>query len=620
MANDGSIILIDGQQEWSDGVDSSRVSTMASELVPNGLGRANLAWLVNASIRDGGITCRFGWAQRNKLVSDGSHLVQGAAVYEPDAGFPYIVVLIGGILYKIELSDPYHVSDLTGGNAALRMPAAVEQAYFVQAEEFLVIQAGDFVTLPLFWDGSFLRRSKGITSSGVAPGTPGVNELPAAGPMEYFQQRIWYAQGRTYAAGDIVGGNSGTNVAPTFYNRRDSILNVTENPLVVGGDNFALPAGVGNIRALRASATLDAALGEKNLFIFTRKQIFSLTVPITRSEWIAASGTNMPVQTVVQFVNGSVNDRSVVGVNGDFFFQSLEPAIRSLITAIRYYQQWGNTPVSANEDRILRFNDRALLHMASGMEFQNRLWQTALPKQTAAGVAHSAIIPLDFDPISSFKKQPEKQPAWEGHYEGADVLQMLSLDYGGLQRAFGLTVSSEDSSVQLWEFTPGDRMDSILTDDRRITWMVETPAYTFNLPQKLKQLKGGEIWLDRVFGTVTVQVWYRPDASPCWVLWHRHEFCVSRSTCENVIDPICYPETGQPEGYKWPIVLPKPPATCDPMSVRPTDIGFQHQLRIAITGWARIRTIFVYGVQLPHSIYQGLSQQNSPAPSQAIGS
>lgn len=616
MANDSSIILIDGQQEFSGGVDSSKVTTMASELVPNGMARNELCWLINAAIRDGGITCRFGWAQRNALVSDGSLLVQGAAIYDPLSGLPYMVVLIGGILYKILLTDPYTVTDLTGGNVTLRMPPAVEQAFFLQAEEFLIIQAGDFSTLPLFWDGATLRRSKGIISSGVAPGTPGINELPAAGPMEYYEYRVWYAQGNTLGAGDIVGGNSGT--AP--YRRRDSILNVTENPLVVGGDNFSLPSGSGNIRAMKASSTLDAALGQKNLFIFTRKQVFSLDVPITRSEWIAASSTNMPKMTVVQFVNGSVNDRSVVGINGDFFFQSLEPAIRSLITAIRYYHQWGNTPVSANEDRILRFNDRALMHMASGMEFENRLWQTALPKQTAAGVAHQAIIPLDFDPISSFKKQPEKQPAWEGHYEGADVLQMLSTDYGGLQRAFGLVVSRQDSSVQLYEFTPGDRMDSILTDDRRITWMVETPAYNFNLPQKLKQLKGGEIWLDRVFGTVTVQVWYRPDASPCWVLWHRHEFCVSRSTCENVIDPICYPETGQAEGYKWPIVLPKPPATCDPMGVRPTDIGFQHQMRIAVTGWARIRSIFVYGVQLPHSIYQGLTQQNSPAPNQAIGS
>lgn len=616
MANDSSIILIDGQQTFAGGVDSSKLSTMASDLVPNGLNRDELAWLVNASIRDGGITCRFGWAQRNASVSDGSMLVQGAAIYEPEFDLPYMMVLIGGVLYKVLLQDPYTVTDLTGGNVALHMPSTVEQAFFKQGEEFMVIQAGDYTTLPLFWDGVTLRRSKGITSSGVAPGTPGINELPAAGPMEYFMQRFWYAQGRSYGAGDIVGGNSGT----VAYGFRDSILNVTENPLVVGGDNFRLPAGTGNIRALSASATLDAALGEKNLFIFTRRRVFSLTVPVTRSDWIAASSNNMPLQTVVQFVNGAVGERSVVAINGDFFFQSLEPAIRSLITAIRYYHQWGNTPISANEDRILRFNDRALLHMASGMEFQNRLWQTALPKQTAAGVAHQAIIPLDFDPISSFKKQPDKQPAWEGHYEGVDVLQMLSTDFGGLQKAFGLVVSKLDSSVQLYEFTVGERMDSILTDDRRITWMVETPAYTFNLPQKLKQLKGGEIWLDRVFGTVTVQVWYRPDASPCWVLWHRHEFCVSRSTCENVIDPVCYPETGQAEGYKWPIVLPKPPATCDPMSVRPTDIGFQHQLRIAITGWARIRAIFVYGVQLPHGIYQGLSQQNSPPPNQAIGS
>src|SRR5262249_16452120 len=144
------------------------------------------------------------------------------------------------------------------------------KAYFEQAEEFLIIQSGDNATLPLFWDGNTLRRSKGITDRTKGPPYPnGVNEIPAATAMDYFMGRLWYAQFRQYSAGDIVGGPSGSNVAPTFYNFRDSLLNVTENPLVLGGDGFTVPTQSGNIRALKHSANLDTALGQGQLFIFT---------------------------------------------------------------------------------------------------------------------------------------------------------------------------------------------------------------------------------------------------------------------------------------------------------------------------------------------------------------
>lgn len=610
MAKSDTIMLVDGQQSFDAGVDSSKVTTMADDLIPNGLARNNLAWLINGTVRDGGVTCRNGWVHLAG-VADGKTIFQGGYFYEPLSGYPYLILSIGGHIYQQLLEDPYTTTDLSAAFGVFN-PVDETQSYFCQAEEFLVIQAGDYSTLPLFWDGNILRRSVGIPPVPPAPGTHGVSEIPAAGPMEYYMGRLWYAFYRTYSAGDIVGGASGS----IGYQFRDAVLNVTENPLAAGGDGFTVPTNAGNIRALKHGANLDSALGQGQLFVFTRKQIYSLTVPVTRANWIAATADNQPLQTVVQFVNGAVNDRSIVAVNGDLYFQSLEPSIRSLVLAIRYYQQMGNTPIAANEDRILRFNDRALLRLSTGIYFQNRLWESALPKQTDVGVIHQAIVPLDFDPVSSFGK--EHQPAWEGHYEGLDVLQMWSGDYGGLERAFGLVISRLDQTMQLWEFTNYERFDQTDTDDRRITFISETPAYTFSLPHRLKQLKGGEIWLDRVYGTVTVQVWYRPDADPCWVLWHTHEFCVSRSTCEDVINPVCYPESGHAEGYRWPIVLPIPPAPCDSMHVRPTNTAYQFQLKVAITGWARIRSILIYGVELPHGIYQGLQVQNTPPDRQAI--
>lgn len=576
--------ITDGQWDFSGGIDSGRVTTIASELAPHGLQRNQLAWLTNATVRGGGILQRTGWRFRAR-VHNGNALFQGGFLYEPDFADPYLVVSIAGRIYQIRVDTDYSVVDITGASPN---PALERQSFFVQAEKFLVIQAGDNATLPLIWDNATMRRSNGI--GGAPP-----NEIPAATAMDYYMGRLWYAQGRTYSAGDIVGGESGTS-ANDF---RDAVLRVTENPLALGGDGFTVPTNAGNIRALKHSANLDTALGQGNLYVFTRKVIYALTVPVTRVEW---SQSKEPLQRVVQITNGTYGDRCIAQINGDLFYQSTD-GIRSLLLAIRYFQQWGNTPISENENRVLQFNDRSLMRFASAIEFDNRLWQTALPVDTVNGVASQAIIPLDFDLISSL--QEKLPPAWEGMYEGLDVLQMFSGDFGGRERAFAVISSRVDDSIQVWEFTDAERFEN---GDNRVNWFIETPAYIFGKEFELKTLNGGEIWFDKLFGTVQVLVEYRVDADPCWIFWHETTICAARSTCEDVHNPICYPEQGFREGYKWPITLPEPPLNpCQEMNSRPSNIGYQFQVKITLKGWCRIRGILVHAIPVDKAPYDGLT-------------
>ena len=231
-------------------------------------------------------------------------------------------------------------------------------------------------TLPLFWNGISLRRSIGITTATPANIAPGINEIPAATCMDYYGNRLWYAFARAFAAGDIAGGPSGT----AGYHFRDAILNVTENPVCFGGDGFSVPTNAGNIRALKHSASLNAAQGQGQFYIFTRKTIYMMTVPQTRTDWINADSNNQPSLTVVQIVSGAVGDRCVVSVNGDLFYQSFDPSIRSLLFAMRNFGQWGNTPISQNEQRALARNDRGLMRFSSGIEFDNRLLMAVLPQ------------------------------------------------------------------------------------------------------------------------------------------------------------------------------------------------------------------------------------------------
>ncbi len=584
--------LVDGSVCWSEGVDSQKVTTIASDKNPNGLKRSQLAWLINGTVRDGGISPRPSW---NLLfpVHPGTALYQGGEMYDPqDGSDPYLVVSIGGLIYA--------VSAITGAvtlltTAGLENPPAVEQAYFLQAERFLIIQAGDGVTLPLFWDGATLRRSNGITGSLVGPN---INEIPAATAMDYFMGRVWYAQGRNYSAGDIVYGPSGT----AAYDLQDSLLKVTENPLCFGGDGFTPPGGTGNIRALKHNANLDAALGEGKLFIFTRKAVFSLSVPVTRNNWIAATSANQPLQTVIQLVNGAVGERSIVPVNGDLFYCSLEPGIRSLFSALRYFTQWGNREISANERRILQYADRALLHGVSGITFDNRLLMGTLPKLLPQGIVSQAIVPMDFIPISSFGS--DASPNWEGMWEGLDHLQLFTGNFGGRERAFSLNVSREDSTINLWEISKEGRFDTNKTGENRITMQTEFPAFTWGRENLLKKCVTIEIWVDRVYGEVVFTMEWRPDSDPCWQMWHKWKICTARTCEEDVFNPCGYPVTGYGDAYRSTMVLPTPPKTCMANTGRPGDVAYQIQPRLTVKGAARIRGIYLHAEPRERKLYE----------------
>jgi hypothetical protein len=426
-----------------------------------------------------------------------------------------------------------------------------------------------------------------------------VSELPAATAMDYYMGRIWYAQDRQYTAGDIVLGPAGT----LAYAYRDSILKVTENPLALAGDGFVVPTSDGIIRALRHTANLDTALGEGQLFACTRKTIYSLSVPVTRSAWITATE---PLQRVAQLRNGSYGERSIVNINGDLFYLSWD-GYRSLFMAVRDFSQWGNTPISRNLNRLLNFNDRALLSTASGIYFDNRMLQTVLPEVTEVGTAFGGLAVLDFDLVSSLEDIIERNrqaPAWEGWWQGVKILQLFEGDYGGLQRAFAV-ILAQDGGIEVWELTSFTRNDE---GDNRVEWFVETPAWTWGREFELKRLDGGEIWVDRVYGTVYMDVYYRPDAEACWQFWYRTEFCSARSTCEDLENPVCYPEQAYGEGYKFPVTLPKPPHPgCNQMNSRPMDIGYQFQMKIVMKGWCRIRGIMVHATPWQKAPYQGLT-------------
>jgi hypothetical protein len=595
---DQPLYLTDGAIDFVGGVDSGKVPLLQSPSNPNGLRRDQLAWLTNGTVRGGGITQRGGWKYLT-TIHEGGQRFQGGYLYEPKVADPFLVTSIGGHIYRTVCEAGGSTIDLSD-SPGLENPADAEQAYFVQGEEFLVIQAGDYgqipvPTLPLFYDAHTMWRSVGI----LGAGNPG-NQIPAALAMDYYQNRIWYSQIRQYTAGDIVGGPSGT----VAYQNRDSILYVTENPLAIGGDGFAVPTNSGPIRALAHSAAIDTTLGQAQLFAFTRKSVYSLEVPITRAAWTASTE---PLQKVIQNRWGTTSDRSIVEVNSDLFYQTMLPGINSLALAVRYFKQWGNKPISRNINRVLNFNDRALLRFASGMQFDNRLYQTALPFDTAVGTAHQAVVTLDFDPIGSFQEDISggAMPSWEGLSEGLSILQLFSGDFGGLERAFAVIYSQVESNIQLWEFTKAERFENGEASGSRVSWYFETPMFPFGDTFQMKELQGGELWIDRLYGQVHILVEYRPDGESCWFFWVEFDQCVARNSCEDTVSPVCYPLTTYQEDGRKPLRFPHPPLkACRTNGLGPTFQGHGFQLRITITGFCRVRGLMLYATPIKEGIYE----------------
>jgi hypothetical protein len=184
-------------------------------------------------------------------------------------------------------------------------------------------------------------------------------------------------------------------------------------------------------------------------------------------------------------------------------------------------------------------------------------------------------------------------------------LQLFEGDFGGLQRAFSVVWSDPavggDGGIWIWEMTSDSNPSQREKVDSRLTWYFETPAFTFSDEFAMKDLDWLQLWIDRVAGEIDLKVEYRPDADSCWHAWSQTSFCAARTSCENVVNPICYPIQPYCSGQAWPIALPKPQANqCVSTSNRPANLGYQFQLRITIKGFCRVRGLLLSA--LPRNI------------------
>jgi hypothetical protein len=207
-----STLILEGQQDFSGGMDSS--------LSPTLINGNSVATAVNLTFRGGRPSSRPGFRQVSLVSGANAGLdiltnqyFQGSAFYlERRQNFNSCIIgVFGGNVIKIDLGS-FEVSrvyplDGSGNPVVGTAMDPFEKCFFVQAEKYMIIQNGKNVAL--IWNGDNLYRS-GVGPAGSTGAASQLHTIDPGTIMAYGQGRLFVASpDRTeITAGDLVYGGS----------------------------------------------------------------------------------------------------------------------------------------------------------------------------------------------------------------------------------------------------------------------------------------------------------------------------------------------------------------------------------------------------------------------------
>jgi hypothetical protein len=575
MYKDQTELRKDGHRTLESGMNSGRDPTL---LTPN-----ECAFASNVTFRGGYPMNRQAFIQ-DELTDGGnlsgfqSAMFQGAAIYDVDDGEEYIMAMVAGVLFQITVGagagltvQQVYADGLSNANAP--------QCWLCQADVYMVIQDG--TSVPIIMDGlQTIRRATGA------------NEVPVGESMAYVQGRLWLAQGRSFVAGDILGG-------PT------SVIDFTEQTYEDEAYFFGVPLQAGNIVGMTSAQIGDTTTGQGELVVFSRNAAFSVQASVPRAATTTQAGWQgtTGMQRVTLPTIGGTGWRNLTNVNADIFFRSKD-GWRSYRTARNEQYGWGGAPISREMNRLIATDTLSLLDYASSGIFENRVLLTSqgTPYKTAGGAAFRQIIALDLDVISSVIDKSNLataayvspffiqrgSPAYDGQWSmpgGRLVLQILAGTFAHVERCFIFCFNPTTDQTEIWELADGELTDS---GNLLITSQIETKAFDFKLPDALKMLRRGDLYFTSVLATITVTVEFRSDGYPFWIPWVTDFTLTGQSIPCNMDVAACQAPGCQAPLYWFQHKLTTPPATCDPSAGKLLRMGFWFQFRITWQGPATL--------------------------------
>ena len=274
MLNDATL-LIDGQIDWSGGMDSN--------MNPQLLSSDTVSRAINVTFRSGKVTNRPGFSQL--ALSDGtspglsafsSGYYQGGMIYSETRTTvdSSLVCVCDGYVFKINLStgatDRLYPRTSTGIDNTSHRLDPVSKCYFTRAEKYLIIQ--DTVNTPLIFDGDYLYES-GVGPSLSAGAISQIHNVGSGSIMAYGQGRLFVtnvARTKIYA-GDLVYGGSTSQVAIIsgvytspyyrFTTSSDHGLAIGDVVAISGHSSNQTLNGTWSVKAVPTTTTFDVDFG-----------------------------------------------------------------------------------------------------------------------------------------------------------------------------------------------------------------------------------------------------------------------------------------------------------------------------------------------------------------------
>jgi hypothetical protein len=403
----------------------------------------------------------------------------------------------------------------------------------------------------------------------------GASELPIGRMGAYVQGRNWISSpdGTYFIASDQEGDSTGTQA----LNYRDAVLKWSINTT-----KFPIPGGAGEINCIVALGAIDASLGQGPLQILCDNQIFTCSAPNDETTWASTTTPILP-NSIIGF--GGVGQGAAVVSNSDLILKSGDGTIHSLKLARQDFNQWGNLPISQEVNRIIAQENINQLFKITETIADNRALVSCAPIDSAGGIYSQGLIALDFDVTSSL--QGKLPSVYDGVWKDLNFLQLISGKFNKIDRTFVFNWNTVTNTVELWEILKTGTADNGTTP---ITWSFESPMLFNDVKGKGEfdriDLQDGRIFVSDIVGEAKITVWYRPDFSKCWHLWH--ELTISN--------------TGEQPGYSIPIGLGQPNTgerECTSQKKQPAHVGRFFQTRIEVVG---------------SLVFQGLEATATPAP------
>ena len=518
------------------------------------------------------------------VVADTTNFSKGATIRIGSATYTIIEVLTGTQLRVRNINDiPGNVT-LAGTSIFYydTNPSKPYKAWCVRADKWAVFQ--DSISLPLIFDGTRSRRA-------------GLGEIKTGRAMGYGRGRIWIAgaDGRSFFAGDILNGASGTPAE----NYRDAILKMEENSYLAENHTFGVPASMGQVQAMIFPPDLDTSLGQGPLQVFCENGVFSCNTP-EGSDWQALGGSGSspdgttPIRTQSLFSGASGDQNTIVINKGDIFFRTKDGISSFSLARDAQKTGWSTTPISGEMEWVLNLDNRALLEYGSAVEFDNRFISTCAPFVSNRGVLHKGLVVLDLKPEDTIAS---KRPAqWEGMWEGVYAYAIVSGKFNGVDRCFLLS-ENENGEFEIFEITRDQRWDITSAESPSLirSWIefssLSYPTQTSNGRDNLKRLSSGEISISEMIGSTWFRLRWRPDGYPCWSVWATWRDCAG--DCNLPAEGQCMDVGALSPQYRPIAGIPQPPDTFDNVTNWPLRAFYAVQVRLDMQGYCNISKLSI---------------------------